>query len=310
MTMPTPVEQPECIVERHPWRDRVSDFAMLTKAGLVGLVLVTTLAGFWLAGPRTVGAGVLLATLVGTGLTALGANAFNQWIEARRDALMDRTRARPLPGRRMRRSRALLLSAALLLSGPLLLLVTVNGLTAALGAAAAVIYTGIYTPLKTRTSLCTLVGAVCGAMPPVMGWTAATGGLAAPAIILAAILLVWQIPHFLSLAWVYREDYRAAGFRLLPVVDQAGDVTSLMAVLYSMTLVPIGLSAAMAGLGGWCYAVASTGLGMGLVLLATRFYRDRSTANARRLFVATLVYLPLVLAFMIADRQHIWMAGS
>lgn len=289
------------VVVRRTWRDRFADYAALTKARLAAMVLLTTLAGFMLARPGPIDGWLLTMTLIGTGLTSLGANALNQWMEVRLDAMMNRTAGRPLPAGRITLRHALLLSAALLLAGPLLLFNTVNGLTAALGVVSAVIYVAIYTPLKTRTSLCTLAGAVCGAIPPVMGWTAAAGRLDAPAIILAAILLIWQIPHSLAMAWLHREDYARAGFRLLPAIDHTGEATGAMAVLYSLALVPIGLTAVMAGLGGWLYAAACVALGMGLTLQAARFRRDGATASAKRLFLATLAYLPLLFAFMVAD---------
>jgi protoheme IX farnesyltransferase len=281
---------------------------MLTKLRLVGLVLVTTAAGFLLAGRAAWDGWRLVATLVGTGLTALGANALNQWMEVRLDARMDRTGGRPLPAERMSPRQALAVSAVLLAGGPVILLATVNALTAGLAVACAAIYVAIYTPLKTRTSLCTLVGAVCGAIPPVMGWTAAADRLESSAIFLAAVLMVWQVPHFLAAAWLHRDDYGRTGFRMLPNTDGGGDSTSRMAVLYSLTLVPIGLAAVLLGLGGWMYAGASIALGVGLVMLAVRFHRDRSERNARRLFRGTLVYLPVLLACLIADRGPMWVS--
>jgi heme o synthase len=299
-------ERQGTVVARCSWRERASDYAALTKLRLAALVLVTTLAGFLLALRGTPDGWRLIATLIGTGLTALGANALNQWMEARLDARMNRTGTRPLPAGRISPRHAVLLSGALLLAGPLFLLTTVNALTAAMAAACAATYAAIYTPLKRRTSLCTLVGAVCGAMPPVMGWTAATGRLDVPAIVLAAILLVWQVPHFLALAWLYREDYERTGFRMLPLVDPTGAISARMAILYSLVLIPIGLTAVLVGLGGWTYAAASATLGLALVVLAVKFQRSSSERNARRLFHATLAYLPALLAFMIADRGPVW----
>jgi protoheme IX farnesyltransferase len=291
------------VVTRCTWREQVGDFAMLTKARLTGLVLVTTLAGFLLAGRGMPDGWRLAAALLGTALTALGANALNQWMEMSLDARMERTAGRPLPSGRMTRRRGLLVSVLLLVAGPLFLLITTNTLTAELGAAAAVIYAAVYTPLKTRTSLCTLVGAVSGAIPPVMGWTAATDRLDAPAIILGAVMLIWQVPHFLALAWLNRGDYGRTGFRMLPIVDRTGDSTGSMAVLYSLALVPIGLTGVLVGLGGWVYAGASIGMGIGLTVLAAQFQRTRSRRSAERLFRATLVYLPLLLAFMMAEHS-------
>ncbi|HVP13308.1 MAG TPA: heme o synthase [Phycisphaerae bacterium] len=285
---------------------RIADYAVLTRARLASLVLFTTVAGYLLGITGSVVWSKLLSTLIGTGLTALAANAFNQWMEMHVDARMPRTRNRPLPAGAISPHSALAVALGMMLAGLILLKLAVNGPSAFLAAMTAVIYLAAYTPLKTRTSLCTLVGAVCGAIPPVIGWTAATGRVEGPAVILGAILLVWQVPHFLALAWLYREDYGRSGFRTLPMSDCSGESTGLMIVLYSLVLLPIGLTGVLVGLSGWAYAAASIALGLGLVYLAVRFYRDRSARNAKRLFHATLVYLPLLLTFMIADRGPAW----
>ena len=159
-----------------------------------------------------------------------------------------------------------------------------------------------YTPLKTRTPLCTLVGAVSGALPPVIGLAAAAGCLDAKAWVLGATLFVWQIPHFLSLAWLYREDYARGGFRMLPVIDRSGTATGLVVTLWTLALLPVGLAAMLAGLAGWVYAIGSLLLGLGLLALGLELYRRRSNVCARRLFLASIVYLPVLLGVMVADR--------
>jgi protoheme IX farnesyltransferase len=281
---------------------RLTAYLELTKARLVALVLLTTLVGFvagsgdYVAWPR------LAWTVVGTALTALGANALNEWIEMRADGLMERTRNRPLPTGRLTPRQAVSAAVAMVVAGPVLLVLAVNPLAAGLALLAAVVYLAAYTPMKTRSPACTLIGAVCGALPPMVGWAAAAGRLEAGAWVLGATLFVWQIPHFLALAWLYRDDYARGGFRMLPIVDRTGSTTGVMVILWSLALLPAGLAATLAGLAGWVYAVGSLLLGLGLLALGVELYRRRSEASARRLFVASLIYLPLLLAFMMADR--------
>lgn len=284
-------------------RDAFGIYLELGKSRLSLLVVMTTLVGFVLG---SAGLPLDLArlgwTLLGTLLTALGANALNQWMERELDARMVRTRRRPLPSARISPGSALLVASLSVFWGLLLLLVFVNPLTAALALGVELLYLLVYTPMKQRTPLCTLVGAVCGAIPPMMGWTAASGSIGIGAWVLALLLFLWQIPHFLALAWLYREDYARGGFRMLPLVDRAGSATSLMTVLYSLALLPLGFVAALAGLSGWMTAVLGSVLGLGLLLLSVRLFRVRSEDNARRVFRASLAYLPLFLIVLLLDR--------
>ena len=266
------------------------------------LVLVTTLVGFLVASGGAVDWLRLGWTLIGTALAAFGANALNQCVEVARDARMQRTCARPLPSGKLEQQPAWTFALACGISGPVLLAVTVNELTAWLAGLTLLIYVGLYTPLKSRTPLNTLVGAVVGAIPPMMGWTAATGGVAPGAWILAGILFVWQIPHFLSLAWLYRDDYARGGFRMLPVIDQSGNLTCFVIILYSVLLLPLGLAVAFMGLAGAVYAVGSVLLGVALIVLVWRLERERTRVHARRVFLASVIYLPLLLGLMVADR--------
>ncbi len=277
----------------------------LTKARLTALVLVTNLVGYLLAARESIDWITLLWTFLGTGLAAGGANAWNQWWEARRDACMERTRRRPLPSGKMKGKTAFLWSAGLSFAGAAILAIFANILTAMLAVIVIVLYVLVYTPLKPRSSLCTLVGAVCGAIPPMMGWTAATGSLDYGAWILGAILFVWQIPHFLALAWLYREDYAQGGFRMLPIIDPSGRTTCQLIVLYSLALIPLGLAATIAGLAGWLYALGSILLGIAMVFEGVRFSVRRRNTDARRLFLASILYLPLLLAFMVADQGSV-----
>lgn len=283
-------------------KDLVLIYMELAKARLTALVVMTAGVGFVIAGEGPIPWGRLFATVLGTALAAGGANALNQVIEVDRDRRMERTRRRALPEGRIGRTHALLFGGIVSASGPALLALFVNGRTAALGLAAIVIYVALYTPMKPRTPLCTLVGAVCGAIPPVMGWTARTGDFGAGGGILGALLFVWQIPHFLALAWLYREDYARGGFRMLPSLDAKGAVTFRMILLYSLVLLPAGLALTLAGEAGPIYAAGSLLLGGALLLLGAKLYRRKGDREARKLFFATLLYMPLVLGLMVIDR--------
>lgn len=274
----------------------------LTKARLVTLVLVTTAVGFVLASRPPFASTAFAWTLLGTAFAAAGVMSLNQAIEWRRDALMERTRRRPVPSGAVSPHQAAWFGAAVAAAGLAVLALRVNTLTALLGLAVVVLYVAVYTPLKTRSTLCTLAGAVCGAIPPMMGWAGATGRLEFGAWILAFLLFVWQIPHFLALAWMYREDYERGGFRMLPLVDPTGAITSRVAVLYCIALLPVGFVATMAGMSGWVATLGALVCGGGLLLLGAQLSRTRSDASARRLFLGTLAYLPLLLAFLVLDR--------
>jgi len=287
------------------WAHRLGAYIELTKARLVALVLITTVVGFLLGAGEPLRWELLAWTVIGTALAALGANAFNQVMERRLDRRMERTRRRPLPAGDLGTGEAAVMAVGMMIAGPALLAIFVNTLAAGLALAAALIYLAIYTPLKTRSPLCTLVGAICGALPPMVGWSATTGRLDAGAWVLGAVLFLWQIPHFLALAWLYREDYARGGFRMLPLLDRHGDVTTIVIILYSLALLPACLAATMAGLAGWAYAAASLLLGGGLVALALELRRRRTRTCARRVFLASILYLPLLLGFMVADRGPI-----
>ncbi|MGD1147896.1 MAG: heme o synthase [Thermoanaerobaculaceae bacterium] len=274
----------------------------LTKIRLTSLVVATTAVGFVMAGAVRPHLAQLVQTLVGTTLAAAGAMALNQYLEAARDARMNRTMHRPLPSGVITPRHALVFGLVVATAGLVILAAFANLLTATLGLTVVLVYTLVYTPLKPRSPLCTLAGAVCGAIPPMMGWTAAGAGLGFGAWLLAGVLFLWQIPHFLALAWLYREDYARGGFRMLPVVDASGGATGRMAVLYSLALVPVGIFAALGGVTGWRFAAAALALGCCLLVLSSLLAIRRTDVVARRLFFATLAYLPLLLAAMVADR--------
>ena len=274
----------------------------LTKIRLTGLVVATTAVGFLMAGGGRQQGSRLAWTVLGTALAAAGAMALNQVMEVGRDARMERTRHRPLPAGVLTARHALVFGLVVAGGGLAILAAEANPLTAILGLTVVLVYTLVYTPLKPRSPLCTLAGAVCGAIPPMMGWTATGAPLGFGAWLLAGVLFLWQIPHFLALAWLYRDDYARGGFRMLSVVDASGRSTGQAAVLYSMALLPVGVLAALGGMTGWVFAAGSVVLTGGLVALALALAAKKSDAVARRLFLATLIYLPLLLGLMVADR--------
>ncbi len=274
----------------------------LTKARLVSLVVVTAAVGFAMAAPAGWSGARLAWTLLGTAFAAAGSMALNERIEVGPDALMDRTRLRPLPSGSLTLSYATRFGLVVSSAGIAVLYFGANFLTAALGLLVIALYTLVYTPMKRRTTACTLAGAVCGAIPPMMGWSASAGSLGFGAWVLAGILFLWQIPHFLSLAWLYREDYERGGFRMLPIGDPRGTATALMVTLYTTALLPVALAATFSGMTGWTFAAGSLVLGGALLALGAGLARTRSPEAARRMFYATLVYLPLLLGLMVADR--------
>jgi heme o synthase len=281
---------------------RLADFVMLTKPRLNLLVLVTTLAGLYLASPSGVEAALLVNTLVGTAFVAGGAAALNQVWERKTDALMRRTRTRPLPGGRLGTAEGTWFGLLLSALGLVQLAVAVNGTAAAVAAATLVSYVLVYTPLKLRTSVATLVGAIPGALPPVIGWTAATGRITLPALVLFGIVFCWQMPHFFAIAWLYRDDYARAGVPLLPVLEPDGRRTGQQALIYSAALWPVSMLPAVVGLAGIPYAIVATVLGLLFVWLSLRFAQQRSMATARALFLFSITYLPILLSALVASR--------
>ena len=277
-------------------------WAELTKVRLNALVLVTTAVGYALAELAEIDWARLAWTCAGTALAAASASLFNQLFERRRDALMHRTRGRPLPARQVHP--AAVFAAALLTgyAGAAVLGLWVGLLPAALAAVNILLYAVLYTPLKPRTTFNTLVGAVCGAIPPVIGWTAVTGSIDPGAWLLGGLLFVWQIPHFLALAWLYREDYARGGHEMLPVRDHDGEITAQVMMLTTLPLIPLALSATALGLAGMWSAIIGLVAGIAFAWKSHRFYRLRDDQSARRVFLASISYLPIVLAAMTLDR--------
>lgn len=281
---------------------RVADYTALAKPRLNLLVVASALAGYVMGGGNPQHAAAIVWTVIGTALVAGGASAFNQILERDTDGLMRRTRLRPLPDGRVAAGEAAMFASLLSAAGLLVLAAGVNLLAAAVALATLASYAVVYTPLKRRTSFSTVIGAIPGALPPVIGWTAATGQLSQGAWVLFAIVFLWQLPHFLAIAWMYREDYARAGIPMLPVIEPDGRSTATQSVIYTAALLPIALAPTLAGLAGTIYFGGALALTLAFLVMSIRFARTRATSDARRLFFASIVYLPILWILMIADR--------
>jgi protoheme IX farnesyltransferase len=281
-------------------RARAADFIALGKPRIVGLIVLTMVAGFLLAPGG--GAVPLALAVIGTTLVAAGTNALNQLYERDVDALMRRTQRRPLPARRLSVPAGATFAWGCGVGGVVWLAVFTNATTAAIAAFTLVSYVFLYTPLKRKSTLATLVGAIPGALPIVGGWTAGGGRLGPEAWALFWIMFLWQMPHFLSLSWIYREDYRRAGLRMLSVTDVDGRETFHQAALYALALVPVSLAPALLGVSGPVYFVGALALSLWLVTRSLSAWRDRSPKSAARLFAASNMYLPMLLLLLVLNR--------
>jgi protoheme IX farnesyltransferase len=270
-------------------RASMSDYVALTKPRITLMVVLTALVGFVMGSAGTLDLPRLAATLVGTGLVAAGASAFNMVLERATDALMVRTRNRPLPAGRMRTVEGCAAGLALTVPGLVVLHAACGATAAAVALVTWASYVFVYTPLKTRTSLSTVVGAFPGALPPVIGWAAARGAVEPGAFVLFAILFLWQIPHFLAIAWIYRDDYARGGLPMLPVIDPAGALTGRQAVANSLALLVVSVMPTLTGMTGWLYLAGATVLGVALTAAAVAAAVRRTIPAARRLFVASVV---------------------
>lgn len=284
------------------------DYADLFKARVTSLIVITTACGSYFAaaqsGERWISS-VMLASLLGIAMVAAGTAGFNEIIERDRDLRMRRTRLRPLVTGRMSVAHAAIISAAMLLVGAVYLATACNWLTALLSLLTSALYLGAYTPLKTIGPCCTAIGAISGAMPPVLGWVAIRGRLDWEAFVLFAIMFFWQFPHFDSIALLYREDYERAGIRMLPVIDREGRATPREIVIYSFLLIPVSMLPTLAGMAGWLYCAAAVMLGIALSWYALRLWamRDQRQARqlARGLLRASVLYLPALFALMMIN---------
>jgi protoheme IX farnesyltransferase len=278
------------------------DFLELTKPRITVLILVCTAVGYFFGSPNSFHVAPFIHALLGTALMASGTAALNQWYEADSDAKMRRTSKRPIPAGRIKRLDGLVFGVVLSIAGFADLWFGTNALAAALGLFTLATYIFLYTPLKRRSAVCTTVGALPGAMPPLIGYAAASERLDAWALALFLILFVWQFPHFYAIAWMYREDYARGGIRMLPVIEPDGESTARRIVACSILLIPISLIPRLLGMTGSVYTAAAVAAGMGLLYIGVRLGRDRSCARARHVLLASVLYLPIVLAAMVIDR--------
>jgi protoheme IX farnesyltransferase len=277
----------------------MTDIMALTKARLSLLVIITTFVGFCMASGERLDWWLLLHAVGGTTLAAAAAAVLNQFIEVKVDRLMERTRHRPLPAGRWKPKHALALGIGTGVVGVTWLALAVNGLSATLAAATILIYIAAYTPLKRRTSLCTIVGAVSGAIPPVIGWTAVQPSFGLEAWVLFGILFTWQMPHFLAIAWMYRDEYAQAGFVMLRRDDLSGCATAMQSLLYTGVLIVCTLIPFYAGINSSIYLGGALALDGIMLLFAVQFLIERDRASARRLFFASIFFLPLILGLMV-----------
>ncbi len=280
----------------------IRDLVELVKARLTLLVLVTTAVGFYLGAEGPVNFAALLHTVFGTAAAAAGAAALNQWWEYNLDALMQRTRSRPVPSGRMRPRDAFILGSALSIFGVAYLAFVSNALSAALAAITIIIYIFAYTPLKRVSTFNTALGAVPGALPPMIGWAAARGTLNAGAWMLFAILFFWQLPHFFAIAWMYRDDYARAGFQMISSDDRTGERSASQSVFFCMLLFIVAGLPAFLGIATVFYLLAELILGAVFLAVAMRFLKTRARADARRLFITSIIYLPLLLGALVLSK--------
>lgn len=282
--------------------DRPWAYVVLTKPDVTFLVVITTVAGFYLGSVGAMEWLRLLQTLCGTLLVAGGTAALNQYIERDMDSVMRRTAGRPLPAGILQPVEVLWFGVATIAAGTIWLALAINALAALLALTTSVSYLGAYTPLKTRTTLATAVGAIPGAIPPLIGWAAARGNLSGGAWVLFAILFVWQFPHFMAIAWMYREDYGRAGIQMLPVVDPSGDKTYRLILITSALLIPVSLLPAVVGINGIAYFFGAFVLGMMMLQVSCWANRARTNVRAKWLMHATVAHIPLLLIWMILDK--------
>lgn len=283
-------------------RSLAADLAELTKPGVTALILFSTVVGFYLAASGPLDFTLLANTLLGTGLVAGGTAALNQFWERDSDALMHRTRNRPLPAGRLQPWKALVFGIFLAVAGTGYLMLQVNMLAALLAAATLISYLFFYTPLKTRTPHATLVGSFPGAIPPLIGWAAVAGELPPAAWTLYAILFLWQFPHFLAIAWLYQDDYARANILMLPVAEPDGHSTARQIVLYTLALLPVSLAPSWLGVTGNIYLLGALIAGIAFLSIGVSTARGKTRTDARRLLQASVIYLPVIYALMLFDK--------
>lgn len=281
---------------------RLAAYIELTKPRITFLVVLTAAAGYCMGSASGIDYAGLVNMAVGIALLSSGIGTLNQYLERNSDRLMRRTQARPLPSAKLRPAEAALFGILLSIVATAYLAVFINPLSAVLGVATLASYLFVYTPLKTKTTLSTVLGAFPGAMPPFIGWVAATGAITIEAWVLFAILFLWQFPHFLAIAWMYRDDYARAGIKMLPVVEPEGKVTGQQIISYTLLLLPVSLLPAAVGLAGSVYLVGAGVLGLVFLYFSARAALARTARQARRLLLASVLYLPVLFALMVLNR--------
>jgi heme o synthase len=289
----------QVIVAEKGW---VAVYCDLIKARLTLLVVLTTLVGFYLGSASPVNYWLMLHAVLGTAMVASGAAALNQLLEREHDAKMRRTKNRPLPSGRLQPTTVMVFGDVCACAGLLYLALAVNKTTSVIGAISLLSYLFIYTPLKRMTWLNTAIGAVPGGLPPLMGWTAARGELSREGWALFAILAFWQLPHFLAIAWMYREEYEKAGFKMLPGIDPQGHRTGRQAVSHTLGLLPVSLCPFLFHITGQIYLCGALVLGLAFLWYAVQFARHMTIPRARQLFFVSILYLPLLLVMMVLDK--------
>ncbi len=280
-------------------RDKFSAFFELTKPRIAFMLVLTSAAGFYLGGGKTFDLGLFVHSMISITLLAFGVATLNQYWERDIDPLMERTANRPLPSGRVSPIEALIFGLVLCVAAEIYLYFAVNPLTAFLGLTVIVGYVFLYTPLKTRTTASTAIGAIPGAMPPLMGWTAASGEITLGAWFLFSILFLWQFPHFLAIAWMYKEQYRKAGIKMLPVVEKDGKLTAMQIVIFTVLLIPTSLAPFFLGISGIYYLAGASLLGIWFLIASVQTARAKSVAKARKLLLVSVIYLPIIFALMV-----------
>lgn len=285
------------------WRQQLKDYYELSKPGIGFYAVISTFAAFWLASPAAIDHLLLLHTLIATALVTAGGGALNQVIEIEADKQMRRTENRPLPSGRVPLNVGIAYGLFFSLVGVAYMQFAVNTLSAVLAIGTLVGYLAVYTPLKKKTHLSTIVGAFPGAIPILIGWTAVRGSIDLSGWVLFIILFFWQIPHFLAIAWMYRKDYARAGFPMLSVLDEDGFSVASQAVYYVVSLVPVSLMLTILGVTGWLYFWGALLLGIGFIASAIHSAIKRTNTAAKQLLFASIIYLPLLLALMVLDKN-------
>lgn len=285
---------------------RLGDYLELIKPRISTMALISVALGYTLASAHSWSVIPLIHALLGIGFVAVGCNSLNQLLEIKSDALMPRTANRPLPSGKISVSEVLIFGIVAALSGIFYLAIMVNLLTAFLSMLTLVLYVVVYTPLKRYTSFCTTIGAIPGAMPPILGWTAAGGNLNTSSFTIFAIMFLWQFPHFLAIAWLYRHQYHQAGLKMLPAPDPARGIVGWMCVIYAVFLIPVSLLPQFVSLAGAVYSVIAFTLGIGYLLFSIRFLRHESSKTARELIWFSLIYLPVLLLTLTWDRLQLF----